>query len=207
MEIMLASGNAHKRADFARMLPSWDVLLPKERGIEFSCEENGTTFIDNALIKARALFRVAPKGTLILADDSGLCVDALDGQPGIHTARYGMEPGGKELPSGQRNALLLRNMEAYKEMSQRSAHFVCAIALIADPYRTFVVQEAVDGHIAFTPYGKGGFGYDPIFICDEIGQSMAAASDALKDQYSHRGRALNHLARLLEEIRENTKTL
>ena len=201
MEIILASGNAHKRAEFVRMLPSWNVLLPQEKGISFSCEENGSSFIDNALIKARTLTALAPKGSIVLADDSGLCVDALGGQPGIHTARYGMISGGEELTSEARNALLLKNM------GQRSAHFVCALTLALDPYRIFVVQEAVDGHIAFSPYGKGGFGYDPVFLCDELGMSMAEASDAMKDRYSHRGRAIRHLARLLEEIRGNQEKI
>lgn len=207
MELMLASGNVHKRAEFARMLPAWDILLPQDRGIQFFCNEDGSTFIDNALIKARALSALVPEGTLVMADDSGLCVDSLNGQPGIHTARYGMVPGGKELASEERNALLLKNMEQFKTMEERRAHFVCAIALVVDPWRTFVVQEAVDGHIAFSPYGKGGFGYDPIFIIDALGQHMAAVSDEIKDRYSHRGRALAHLSRLLEDIRGNKETI
>ena len=183
------------------MLPEHRILLPQEKGVAFSCEEDGATFIENSMIKAMALYKATDGGIPVIADDSGLCVGALDGGPGIHTARYGMVPGGAELSSEERNALLLKNMASYTNEKERKAHFVCALTLIISPWRQFVFQEEVDGHIAFSPYGKGGFGYDPVFVIDSLGQSMAAVSDDMKDRYSHRGRACRHLAALLKEIK------
>lgn len=200
MDIILASGNTHKRMEFAQMLPGWNLILPSELGIPFDPDENGTTFIENALIKAHALASAAPKGSIILSDDSGLCVDALAGGPGIHTARYGMKDG-KELPSAERNALLLRNMEG---KADRTAQFVCALALVLSPHRQFVIEESVSGAIAREPFGNGGFGYDPIFLVDEAGgRHMASLSEEEKDRCSHRGKATRHLLMLLEEMYGN----
>lgn len=204
-EILLASGNPHKALEFSRMMPGYRILLPKDLGLKFSCEETGTTFIDNALIKARALFAAAHDRDIpVMADDSGLCVDALGGRPGIRSARYGMQ-GGRELESGQRNALLLKELAPYTDLAQRGAHFVCALVLMLSPYRIVVFQETVAGHIAFSPYGQGGFGYDPIFIIDGLGKHMAAISDQEKDAWSHRGRACRHLLAFLGTLSDTTK--
>lgn len=182
------------------MLPSWNILLPQEAGLSFSCEENGTTFIENAMIKARALAEAAGKGVLILSDDSGLCVNALGGGPGIHTARFGMK-GGRELESGERNRLLL---ETLRDVKDRRASFVCALALIIAPHRSLVVEESAKGSIAMAPFGRGGFGYDPIFLVDEAGgRHMAALSDEEKDRYSHRGKACRLLGTFLEALHGN----
>lgn len=204
MDILLASGNAHKRQEFTRILKGCRILLPQELGLSFQCEENGSTFIENALIKAHALFSIAPKGSVVLADDSGLCVDALGGGPGIHTARYGMVPGGKELESGERNDLLLSALKDKKDMEERKASFVCALALVSAPHREYVVEEEAEGHIAFSSYGDGGFGYDPIFLVNAAqGRHMAALSGDEKDRYSHRGRAGRIMNGLLEVLYGN----
>ncbi|MFA6844247.1 MAG: non-canonical purine NTP pyrophosphatase [Sphaerochaetaceae bacterium] len=200
MDIILASSNEHKKKEFARILNGYNILLPDEVGIPFNCVENGLTFAENSLIKAQALYNVAPRDFWILSDDSGLCVDALGGDPGIHTARYGMREDGLELPSRERNALLLENMRGFTTQEERKATFVCALTLIVSKYRIFSLQECVEGHIAFSSFGNGGFGYDPIFFVDEAHKNMAQLDDSQKDLYSHRGRACRHLITLLGEL-------
>ena len=200
MNILLASNNSHKREEFSRLLKAHTLILPKELGLDFDFEEDKATFTENALGKAMALAANAPKNMVVLADDSGLCVDALGGGPGVRTARYGMETFGRLLESGERNLFLLENMEHLKEPSERSAQFVCALALVADKHRVFTFCESVHGRIAFAAYGKGGFGYDPVFFVTEAGKTMAELTDGEKDHYSHRGRAARHLITLLGEI-------
>lgn len=200
MNILLASNNAHKRAEFSRMLAFHSIVTPQELGLVFDFEEDKQTFTENALGKALSLAALAPSGYAVLADDSGLCVDALDGGPGVRTARYGMETFGRMLESGERNRFLLSNLQHLTWVSERGAQFVCALALVVDRYRAFTICESVKGHIAFTPYGKGGFGYDPVFVVDSDGRTMAELSDEEKDRVSHRGRATQHLITLLGEL-------
>jgi len=127
-----------------------------------------------------------------------LVVDALDGGPGVFSARYGSS-NGKLLTSVERNQLLLKNLDGVAE-ENRSARFVCAMALIIDPYRKFIVQETVEGRIAFNPFGEGGFGYDPIFIVGSTGKTMAQLSESEKNKISHRGKAAQRVAALLHNI-------
>ncbi|NLA92395.1 MAG: RdgB/HAM1 family non-canonical purine NTP pyrophosphatase [Spirochaetales bacterium] len=196
MELMLAAHNHHKLGEISALLLGHSIILPEHRNLEFSFEENGDTFIANALDKAEALYNLSKLPTL--ADDSGLVVDALDGEPGVFSARYGSS-NGELLSSAERNQLLLKNLEGVAE-EKRSGRFVCAMALIIDPYRKFIVQETVEGRIAFRPFGEGGFGYDPVFIVGSTGETMAQLSESEKNRISHRGKAAQRVAALLHNI-------
>ncbi len=200
MNILLASSNAHKKDEFARILKGHSILLPSDLGLSSDFEEDKETFTENALGKALALASIVPKGYAVLADDSGLCVDALGGNPGVRTARYGMETFGRMLESDERNQFLLENLKDCATVEQRSAQFVCSLALVVDAYRVFTICESAEGHIAFEPFGKGGFGYDPVFVVHAKGMTMAELSPEEKDLYSHRGRACRHLITLLGEL-------
>ena len=161
MKLILATGNPHKKEELSRILAPHRILIPSDIGVNFDAEEIGTTYLENALIKARALTEAAG-GRPVLADDSGISVPALGGAPGIYSARYGSEDTGRELEAPERNDFLLRNM-AHLTGNGRRAFFVCCMALILDEYRIFTAQETFGGFIADEPFGSGGFGYDPIF--------------------------------------------
>ncbi len=192
IELVLASNNDHKHAEFRRLFPDARVLAPREIGISFDFEETGSTFFDNARGKALALFRKA--GRPVIADDSGLCVQALGGNPGIMSNRFGAGPDGKPLETGKRNAYLLEKLAGKTE---RRAFFVCCLVLVLDEERFAAVQETVHGFITEEPRGKNGFGYDPLFFLPEDGMTMAELPDARKDQVSHRGRAARRLGNCL----------
>lgn len=189
-KLYFASSNKHKKTEMERLLgPSFTLTLPLEEGIAFDPDENGNTFIENALIKAKALYDAV--SAPVLADDSGLCVDALSGAPGIHTARFGCENG--PLTSQEQYTLLLEKMRG---KSDRTAHFICAAVLYFSPERIYIVQESVQGQIAETSHGFEGFGYDPIFLVEDLGRTAAELTDTEKDHYSHRGRAIRALCRI-----------
>lgn len=191
-ELLLGSNNSHKHDEFARLLPGFRVLLPKDLGLGFEFEEDGESFLDNALGKARALYRLA--GRPVIADDSGLCVAGLGGEPGVFSSRYGSTAGGPTLPAPQRNQYLLSRM---RDCADRRAFFVCCLALVVDDTRFFVVQETVHGIIAEAPRGTNGFGYDPLFLLPERGLTIAELPDPDKDLISHRGRAARRLLAIL----------
>ena len=134
MHIYLASGNRHKQEEFAAILEGHRIKLPADAGIIFDPEETGTTFLENALLKARVLYESVK--CPVIADDSGLCIDALGGKPGIYSARYGMKDG-VQLKAEERNQLVLRQMEG---VENRSCRFVCCIAVMLDSHRFFTVQ-------------------------------------------------------------------
>jgi len=183
MTIWIATANQHKKRELADILLPHTIRTPDEVGINFDPEETGATFHDNALIKARALYDLVHEP--VLADDSGLCVDALQGRPGVLSARYGSE-NGRKLDASDRNALLLGELG---DSDDRSAHFVCAMVLYFSPNRFYVVQETMDGELIHGERGKGGFGYDPILYLPSRGKTVAELSDAEKNQISHRGKA------------------
>ena len=189
MTLLLASTNAAKMREFRRVLPEVQVLTPHDRGLTFRYEERGATFIDNALGKARHLF--AKTGVATVADDSGLVVPALDGAPGVRSARYG-----GDITQERRNLLLL---DALAGASDRSARFVCCLAVVLAEHRLLVVQETVEGSVISAPRGAGGFGYDPIFRPRGAGETFAEMDDDAKDAISHRGRALRRMRRVLLE--------
>jgi XTP/dITP diphosphohydrolase len=199
MTIWIATANQHKKRELADILLPHTIRTPDEVGIDFDPEETGATFHDNALIKARALYDLVHEP--VIADDSGLCVDALQGRPGVLSARYGSENGMK-LDSSDRNALLLKEIG---DSNDRSAHFVCAMVLYFSPNRFYVVQETMDGELIHAERGKGGFGYDPILYLPERGKTVAELSDAEKNQISHRGKAGKAIRELLK-LSETTPT-
>lgn len=191
-KIYFASSNVHKKAEMQRLIRKGiEIVLPCDENIAFQAEENGASFIANAIIKAEALYRQvhAP----VLADDSGLVVRALDGRPGIHTARYGCTEE-RKLTSQEQYTLLLEEM---KTKEDRSALFVCACVLMLSAERIFIVQETVEGKIATAPAGVNGFGYDPVFIVADTGKSASELSDDEKDKLSHRGRAMRKINELI----------
>ncbi len=195
MTILLASGNRHKKTEIVRILPSHTVRLPEENDISFEYEETGETFLDNALGKALYLHGLTCQP--VLADDSGLCVPALGGAPGVFSARYGSSEKGERLSDSDRIEYLLDNMKA---VSDRRAFFVCSMVLLLGRSRFFVAQETVHGEITFSPQGTGGFGYDPIFFLPGIGMTVAQLTPEKKDEISHRGKAAAAIARLIESI-------
>ncbi len=192
-ELLLASNNEHKHAEFVRLFPGVRILRPADLGIDFDFPEDGATFLDNALGKARALREAA--GRPVISDDSGLCVEALGGDPGIYSSRYGSSGGGK-LSAPERNAFLLAKLRG---IADRRAHFVCCLVLELEADRLFVAQETVHGVIADGPRGGGGFGYDPLFLLPERGCTIAELPDAEKDTVSHRGRAARRIRAMLED--------
>ncbi len=197
MTLLLASTNAGKVREFRRVLPEVQVLTPADRGLPFAFDERGVTFLDNALGKARHLFAAA--GQAAVADDSGLVVPALGGAPGVRSARYG-----GDVTQEQRNLLLL---DALAGAADRSARFVCCLAVMLADQRLLVVQETIEGSITSAPRGTGGFGYDPIFQPLGAAETFAEMDGAAKDAVSHRGRALRLVrAVLLDSMRDAERT-
>jgi XTP/dITP diphosphohydrolase len=187
MEILFASGNKHKKAEIAALFPRHRIILPGERGMEFDVDETGLSFHENAMLKVMAL-RGLWEGA-ILADDSGLCVKAMDGGPGIYSARYGSTDG-RELDSVSRNALLLQAMHGKAE---RACAFACCMVLSLSRERFFMAQETMEGSLLESPRGSGGFGYDPIVWIQERACSVAELPEAEKNRLSHRGKAARAL--------------
>ena len=192
MEIIIATGNAGKVREFKRMLEplGFTVYSQKEKGIVSNPEETGDTFAENALIKARAVWEQAH--TAVIADDSGLCVDALNGRPGVYSARY----AGEDATDADRNRKLLSELEGVED---RSAHFTCAIAYISADGQERVFEGICPGKIGFEPKGADGFGYDPLFYWGDktFGEMTAEEKDAV----SHRGRANRMLESYLKQGR------
>lgn len=191
MKIFLASGNAHKKEELSRIFSSHEVFVPSDAGLTFDPEETGDSFVANALIKAKALHDLI--GLPVIADDSGLCVNALGGEPGIHSARFGSE-NGRILSAEEKNLRLLTMMEG---ITDRRAHFVCSMVMYLGADRFIAVQETLEGVLVETGRGSGGFGYDPILFIPEFNRTVAELSPAEKDQCSHRGKAGRALARMI----------
>lgn len=186
----LATGNTHKLEEFARILGD-RIVPPSHFGITMDVEETGVTFEENALLKARWLAQQS--GVPSLADDSGLAVDALGGEPGVYSARYG-GPGLDD--RGRRLYLLdrLRDVAAGK----RTARFVCVLALCTGSEEHLFRGEC-EGEILFEERGQGGFGYDPVFLYPPAGLSFAEMTSEAKDRVSHRGRAIEKLRDFLKK--------
>jgi XTP/dITP diphosphohydrolase len=188
MTLWFASGNEHKREELAAILPQVELRIPADAGLAFSPNESGATFFENSLIKARALYQLVKQP--VIADDSGLCVDALNGRPGIHSARYGSGTG-HTLTGADQNSLLLQEL---KGVANRNARFVCAMILLLNENRFFAAQETLEGEILHEQRGSGGFGYDPIFYLPKQGCTVAELPAELKNSLSHRGKAAAVLA-------------
>jgi len=193
-ELVFASDNPHKLREISRLFPGFRVLAPRELGIRFSYAEEGRSYLENALGKAYALLDKSPAGKAVLADDSGLSVSALNGEPGIHSARYGAAERGRKLTDLERIQVLLSRMEG---VERRACRFICCMVMVLEQERFVIVQEAVSGQLALEPAGSGGFGYDPVFYLPELGRTCAQLSDEEKDRISHRGKAARRLLALL----------
>ena len=193
MKFIIATNNKKKLLELERILKPLgiDAITAREAGVELDdVEETGTTFAENAFIKADAAFKKT--GLPSVADDSGLCVDALDGRPGIYSARY----AGDNATDEEKISKLLTELEDVED-EKRTAHFACAICCILPDGSKIEVEGRCQGKIAFEPCGDGGFGYDPVFMYGD--KSYAQLSAEEKDAVSHRGQALRKLKAELEK--------
>ncbi len=190
--IVLASNNAGKLREFSAILAPFFVDLSPQSAFDIpETDEPHFTFVENALVKARHAARLS--GLPALADDSGLCVEALAGAPGVYSARYAGEP-----KSDARNNQKL--LDALADVDDRHAHYYCALVLLrhADDPEPLIVEGEWHGEILQTPRGSGGFGYDPLFLLPQLGRSAAELSDEIKNSLSHRALAVH---KLLERLR------
>lgn len=196
MKLVLASKNPGKLRELQEILGSLgvEVLLESQVGLDLEVEETGTTFEENAFLKADAVMKAS--GLPAIADDSGLVVDALNGAPGVYSARF----GGKESDAA-RTALLLEKLEGVPA-EKRTARFVSAIACRLPDGRTFTAKGSCEGVVADAPRGQGGFGYDPVFLVPSLGKTFAELSAEEKNQISHRGAALRAFAEKFREAVE-----
>ena len=192
--IIFATGNAHKMIEIKSILK--DLGMPiysmKEVGIDIDIVEDGTTFEENALIKARAIANLMPED-IVLADDSGLEIDYLDKAPGIYSARF----LGEDTPYIEKNTIILEKLKGVKD-TDRTARFVCTIAAVFPGGSEEVVRGTIEGIIGHEIEGENGFGYDPIFYVPEMGCTTATMSPEKKNELSHRGNALRKMKAILE---------
>ena len=191
MKYVLATHNPGKLKEMGAILARFgvEIVSPKDLGLTVDVEETGATFAENAMLKAKAICAAAQLPAI--ADDSGLCVDALNGGPGVYSARY----GGEGLDDRGRYMLLLNNMRG---QTTRAAHFACAIACAFPNGDTLTAEGRCDGTIAFAPMGEGGFGYDPVFFVPEKAKTFGQLTAEEKSTISHRGRALESFVGKLE---------
>lgn len=193
-KIVFATGNQDKMREIREIMADSGVriLSMKEAGVRADVVEDGRTFEENAQIKARAV--AACTDAIVLADDSGLEIDALGGEPGIYSARY----MGEDTSYTVKNQNLIDRLAGVAKEG-RTARFVCAIAVVWPDGREHVVRRTMEGYIGWEPEGENGFGYDPIFYLDEFGCSSAALTREQKNEISHRGKALRAVKELLED--------
>lgn len=193
MKLLIASNNAHKVREIKALIGEYfdQVLSLQEAGIEADVEETGTTFAENARIKAEAIANLS--GCAAIADDSGLMVDALGGAPGVYSARYAGHHG----DDAANNALLIRNLSDVP--APRTAQFVSSIALVRPGRPVLITTGVCPGTITFEPHGNNGFGYDPYFVPDGMTQTFAELPAEVKNAISHRARALDALKKTLAE--------
>lgn len=192
--MIFATGNENKMVEIREILGDLplEILSMKQAGIRADIEENGTSFEENALIKAREVCRLA--GEMVLADDSGLEIDYLNGEPGIYSARY----MGENTSYRVKNKNLMERLEGVPN-EKRTARFVCAIAAVFSDGKELVVRGTVEGIIGYEERGENGFGYDPIFYLPERGLTTAELPPEEKNSISHRGNALRKMKELLEK--------
>ncbi len=217
MKIYLATGNKNKKREIQQILPNHEILIPSDEGIAFDPDETGSTFYENSIIKAKTLYDIvhAP----VIADDSGICVDALGGAPGIYSARYaGPEymqgrPDGKKIPQEEQNVFLIKQLnQAVKSgklpkgeylYGERSCHYTCSMVLYLGNDRIYVCQETFEGTLINSieeQAGDGGFGYDPIVFLPEYNKTVAQLSADEKNAISHRGKATKILKKIIESL-------
>ena len=186
MKVVLASKNKHKLVEISKITEKFgmELVLQSELGVDIDVEETGTTFEENSFIKAEAVMKAT--GLPALADDSGIAVDALNGEPGIYSARYGFD---ESLDDWGRLLLLLKNTEHVPD-GKRQAQFVCVITMVTPEGKTIQARGEIHGELLREPRGENGFGYDPIFYYPPFGKSTAEMDPEEKNAVSHRGNAL-----------------
>ncbi len=194
MKVILASKNPHKLTELSVILSQhgFEIALESEYGLDIDVDETGTTFEENSLLKAEAVMKAS--GLPVLADDSGLMVDALDGAPGVYSARYGHKSS-----DGERTAFLLENMKDVPD-EKRTAKFVCVITCLWPDGRKIVARGECPGVITCEVHGENGFGYDPVFYLPELGMTYAELPSEQKNAISHRARALQDFCRKYQEV-------
>ena len=195
MKVVLASKNRHKLEEISQITQKFDMelVLQSELGVDIDVEETGTTFEENSFLKAQAVMQAT--GLPALADDSGIAVDALNGEPGIYSAQYGFDP---TLDDWGRLQLLLKNTEQVPD-GRRQAQFVCVITLVTPEGQTIQARGEVHGELLRSPAGENGFGYDPIFYYPPYRKTLAQATPEEKNRVSHRAVALKVLYQKLKE--------
>ena len=195
--IVFATGNKGKVKEIQMILADLgaEVLSMKEAGIDVDIEENGTTYEENALIKARAVAQFTD--AIVMADDSGLEIDYLNKEPGVMSARY----MGEDTSYRIKNANLMERLNGVED-EKRTARFVCAIAAVLPDGKEFCVRGTIEGRIGYEEKGENGFGYDPIFYVPEFGKTTAELSEEEKNQVSHRGKALEKMKEILKNYED-----
>ncbi|MGN0999826.1 MAG: RdgB/HAM1 family non-canonical purine NTP pyrophosphatase [Faecousia sp.] len=195
MKVVLASKNPHKLEEIRKITEKFgfDLVLQSELGVDLDVEETGTTFEENSFLKADAVMKAT--GLPALADDSGIVVDALNGEPGIYSARYGFDD---TLDDWGRLQLLLKNTEQVPD-GQRQAHFVCVITMVTPEGQCIQARGEIHGELLRAPAGENGFGYDPIFYYPPYGKTTAEMTGDEKNQVSHRANALKIFNEKLKE--------
>lgn len=191
-EIILATNNAHKLKEVREILSPHKIVVYGLNDLNLKpedAEENADTYQGNALIKARSVQKLTTMP--IIADDSGLEILAMDNKPGLKSARFASECGGHD-------KAIQTILDYLKDKEDRSARFICDIILLNEGDKPLLFEGIVPGHIADKPFGEGGFGYDPIFVCDELGKTYAEMSQEEKNKVSHRGKALKKLLTYLK---------
>ena len=195
MKVVLASKNPHKLVEISKITEKFgfDLILQSELGVDIDVEETGSTFEENSYQKAYAVMKAT--GLPALADDSGIAVDALNGEPGIYSARYGFD---ESLDDWDRLELLLKNTEHVPD-GQRQAQFVCVITMVTPDGQVIQARGEIHGELTREPRGENGFGYDPIFYYPPFGKTTAEISAEEKHKVSHRGNALRVFYEKLKE--------
>ncbi len=195
MKVVLASKNPHKLVEISKITEKFgfELVLQSELGVDIDVAETGTTFEENSFIKAEAVMKAT--GLPALADDSGICVDALNGEPGVYSARYGFDDS---LDDWGRLELLLKNTENVPD-GQRQAQFVCVITMVTPEGKIIQARGEIHGELLRAPVGQNGFGYDPIFYYPPMGMSTAEMDPESKNEVSHRGNALKVFYHKLKE--------
>lgn len=195
MKVVLASKNPHKLEEIRKITEKFgfDLVKQSELGVDLDVEETGTTFEENSFLKADAVMKAT--GLPALADDSGIAVDALNGEPGIYSARYGFDD---TLDDWGRLQLLLKNTEQVPD-GQRQAHFVCVITMVTPEGQCIQARGEIHGELLRAPAGENGFGYDPIFYYPPYGKTTAEMTGDEKNQVSHRANALKIFNEKLKE--------
>ncbi len=199
MKILIGTNNAHKAQEIRNMLPDFEIVRPKDIGLDLDVEENGSSFEENALIKAKAFAEAS--GMVTLADDSGLEVDCLNGEPGIFSARYCPKPGADDK---DRRDYLLENIRKCGAQRPWKARFVCEIAIVfPGQNKTLLSTGYCEGEIIPEERGNGGFGYDPIFYMPDRGMTLSEMTGEQKNAVSHRGNAIKKAAPALRSAAES----